>query len=85
MDTVIYTNEAGELLAKKYVKMDEFNKFISTLDESQILYYNGKVFEDNIPEKYKDEFPVFFRSLQKQWGSTVYHHIQQNIEGVEHE
>lgn len=83
MDAVIYTNEAGDLLAKKYARLDEFDVFMSTLKESEVLYYNGKIFEDNIPEKHKTEFPSFLKSMKKQWGGSHQQQIEHQLKGIE--
>lgn len=79
---LIYTNDDGDLLAKKFAKQNEYAEFVATIKPEHLLYINDKVHKENVPEKQKEEFPIFLKSLKKQWGGTTYVHIKHQIESV---
>jgi len=67
MPQVIYKDEDGNIRAFKSIKNDDFTNFFNSLSEDQIIFKDGKVNEENIPDKDKEVFPAILKSFMKQW------------------
>lgn len=80
---IIYTNENGDLLAKKFAKQNEYIEFVRSIKEEYKLYFNDTVIEENIKPEKKEDFMIFLKSLKKQWGGTSYVHIPHKIESID--
>lgn len=70
MNKIIYIDENGKLKAYANVSLIEFNQFKEKLSQNSIIYFNDEVFEQNVPEEYKDIYKTFIKSCIKMWASS---------------
>lgn len=70
MQYLIYLNN-GELRAHNTTSLAELETFKATIADSDVLFFNGTSYPENVTPEIADILPVFVKTIQRQWDGRV--------------